>query len=1003
MVRRTLAMNVLVVALWVGASFGAASDGLRWVSIKPTVLFTEEHGTLLQRAEVVIENDAEPVEARLEVKLGEKRWTTTLGLVKKGQMTYTVGVPDIQGPANVEFILRAGGEVKSKMTQRWEPQRHWEIYMVPVTHHDLGYTDTIENILNRYDGYYDDILRFCQETEEWPYESRYRYTVEEAWSIQHYVEHRDEETRAKLRKYIQQDRIDIGALFGNEISALCSHEQLIRLMYPSFRFKRDYGASIKTGSITDVPGLSWGLPTVMAGAGVKYFFAGLPTYFEWGQTGLHTFWDESKILRNGRPDAFYWQGPDGEKVLVYYQGSYGFLEQVGGPHGYEWIERYLPEKLEEFQADGCEFDIMRYIHKGGDNWPPEVEISHAVRQWNDRWAYPKLYVATNTMFFEELEKRSRDLRTFHGELPHTDYVVGAVSTAQQTSINRITHDRLHVAEKAATIAWLTSDGSYPAEDIRQAYDNALLYDEHTWGKDYPAGPIQDQAWNEKSGFAYKAAGLTESILSKSLERIATKVNLEQSGRHVVVFNPLSFERSDVVTVSKFGKPDGLEILDLTTGEKVSHQIVTLDGPQACVPYAAYRYARGQFDSEELYDLMFVAEKVPAMGYKTYRLVEKEITEPFNIGVTVTERSIENRFFKVMLDAQTGAVTSIYDKQLQRELVDPNSPHRVNQYLAKRVQTGQIDSLSDIEIRQGCVGPVCGSLVVEGRGTGCPQVRQEVVLYDKVKRIDFNNRLLKDSTPLLEIYFAFPFAVENPDVRFEGSNSVIEPLRDQFPGSNSNYYAVQHWADVSDGEMGVTLSAIESHLLEFGGLWPCYVSPAHHGVRSPDFGEPFVGADQMRKGHMYAFAMDSNFCTNFQPVQQGDMLFRYRITTHKGRWREGRPRDFGWSAGNPLEAILLEGPQAGPFGHSHSFCHVDKPNVFVLTLKRAEEGDGLIVRLIETEGQAVTTRVTLPYLNIGRVWLTNIVEENQRELIPTPHSLEVSLKAFGITTIRIQRH
>ena len=85
----------------------------------------------------------------------------------------------------------------------------------------------------------------------------------------------------------------------------------------------------------------------------------------------------------------------------------------------------------------------------------------------------------------------------------------------------------------------------------------------------------------------------------------------------------------------------------------------------------------------------------------------------------------------------------------------------------------------------------------------------------------------------------------------------------------------------------------------------------------------------------------------------------------------------------------------------SFCQVDKPNVMLLTLKRAEDGDGIIVRLIETEGQETTARVRLPQLTINRAYRTNLVEENEGELTSTPHEVAVPVKAFGISTIRLQ--
>jgi len=680
----------------------------------------------------------------VDVRLDSQKKTTDLGKVKKGRTSFKVYIPEIVEPRPVEFVLKTNGKVQDHHKTTWQRQRHWKVYIVPITHHDLGYTDTIENVLHLYDGFYDDVLRFCEETEDWPEESKYRYTLEGTWSIQHFIENRPKETAGKLAKYIKEGRIEIGALFGNEISALCSHEQLIRLMYPSFRLKRKYGAAIRTASITDVPGLSWGLPTVLAGAGVKYFFAGLPTYFEWGRSDIHTFWDESAILRHGRPDAFRWQGPDGESVLVYYQGSYGFFKRVTGPDSYKEVMDNLPGMLEAMEKQGTPFDVVRYIHNGVDNHPPEVKISHVVSEWNSRWAYPKLIVATNSMFFEELEKQCQDVRTFRGELPHTDYVVGAISTAKETGINRITHDRLHSAEKSATIASLVSDYEYPAEKICEAYDNVLLYDEHTWGRAYPAGKVQDWAWNEKSHYAYKAAGLTKPILSESLDRIANKIELKEQGQHIVVFNSLSFQRSDVVRVPRFEVKGTFDLIDEETGQKVPYQIAEIDGPQAPVPYSAHRYARGQFERQELFELVFIAEDVPSLGYKTYRLKAKEKAASFSSGIIVSENALENSFFKVTLNPQTGTVESIYDKELSREIIDKDAHHKLNQLIARWVQTGKQESPKKAAIRKGQSGPIYGSLVVTSEGPGCPQLTQEIILYDKIKRIDVANRVLKDS-------------------------------------------------------------------------------------------------------------------------------------------------------------------------------------------------------------------------------------------------------------------
>ncbi|MHC4435526.1 MAG: hypothetical protein ACYTBS_27170, partial [Planctomycetota bacterium] len=154
-------------------------------------------------------------------------------------MRFSIG--DTARSVPVTLILKVEGKQHDRLSLTWQPQRKWRVYFIPITHHDLGYTDPIENVLNRYAGFYDDILRFCRETDDWPDEAKYRYTAEGAWAMQHFIETRGAERIEALGKYVKQGRIEIGALVGNEISGLCSHEELVRLMYPSSRMARQLG------------------------------------------------------------------------------------------------------------------------------------------------------------------------------------------------------------------------------------------------------------------------------------------------------------------------------------------------------------------------------------------------------------------------------------------------------------------------------------------------------------------------------------------------------------------------------------------------------------------------------------------------------------------------------------------------------------------------------------------------------------------------------------------
>ena len=982
---------------------------MRIDKVEPTVLFEGAGDDLRQVVNVTLEGDTGVPDAEIVFRFpGRSDCRSRLGDLELTGEAYRVKVPDVREPARVEVALEADGTALDRREVDWRPRKHWRVHLVPISHHDLGYTDTIENVLAQYCGMYEDALRFCRETDDWPYEAKFRYTAEGSWSLRHFVEQASPETVKELAKRVAEGRIEIPALVGNVISAMYGHEEQIRLLYPSFRLKRLLGGEIRTGGITDVPGLSWGLPTVLAGTGVKYFFAGLPTYFRWGRNDIHEFWDADRILReHGPPDAFYWQGPNGGKVLVYYQVAYGcwhvdVSRGIYGPRTCEDVLQQLPGMLDKIDTRGNPFSVARYGGYGGaDNLPPTLAASEVARDWNARWAFPKLIVSTNTMFFEELERQCESLRTFSGELPHTDYSVGALCAADVTALNRATHDRLPAAERFAAIASFENKDAAQSNVIERAYMDMMLFDEHTWGYKTPVGHVQDLAWHEKSAYAYRAAAAADTVLANALQRIAGGVDRRENVPHVIVFNALAFERSDIVRLEEFSIAEPFEIVDVETGEKVPYQVETLDDPSAPMRHAPERFAMGRFNPEMGRELIFEARNVPSLGYKTYKLVPAEPAPVFESSFKCGEHTIENRFYKVTLDPNTGVVAGIFDKSCSRELIDPAAAHGANQVVVRKVASGELACQARATVGRGRAGPVCRSLVVSTEVFGCPRVTQEIVLYENIKRIDFNSRVLKDFRPALEVYFAFPFNVDRPSFVFEGSNSVIRPFRDQFPGSNTNYYTVQHWADVSDGETGIAFAPLDAHVLEFGGLWPCYVSQAHHGVTPAGFGKDFVAPSEVKKGHLYSFVLNSNFRTNFRTAQQGEAVFRYSIATHAGDWKAGGARDFGWSRANPLRAVLVEGGVKGSRPACASFCRVKGTNVVLTALKRAEDGDGFVARLIETEGRHAEVTVALPLLDITGACLTNPVEEDTEAITVRGHSVTVGVAPFGITTIRLR--
>lgn len=985
------------------------------LEVKPTVYFIETPTGLRQRLELRLGNNGDPARVTVRLEWDGQSVVAELERVDNGVNSYEIYMPDIRVQTELTLALQQGEETLHTATVQWKPTKHWEVCFVPITHHDLGYTDTIEELYEYYAAYYDNVLKYCEETEHFPDEAKYRFTVEETWSLVQYLRNRPKETANKFMAYAGQGRIEVSALYANIIDAMCGHEELNRLLYPSFKLRREHGIPLTTASVVDIPGLSWGLASTLRKAGIQYLFAGLPTYFEWGDWVVPSFWDEQAIMKEGRPGAFRWEGPDGSSVLVYYCGGYGWFlgghpSSVTSPDTFDDVKLNLEGFLEEMDRHGSPFSVVRYIDHGVDNYPPQRTISYIAREWNRRYAYPKLIVSTNRMFFEKLDKQCRDVPVYRGEIPHTDYAVGALCAAKETSINRNTHSILSSAEQVATLNALLTRSRYPGDKIRQAYMDMMLYDEHCFGMAQPIGSTHDWNWNMKSSYAYRAAACSQNILRKSAEQITAQIGYGEDAKYITVFNTLSFTRSELVRVHNFphyGRE--FDLIDTATGRAAPTQLIVVDHPDLPVHYASGRYALGQVSHHKkdtqlmsfTYTLVFQADELPAMGYKTYRIVEKASPgQADNDAAIHPDWQLENAFYKVTLDSATGAVSSVLDKQLQRELVDQASDRQLNQLVVRSVQNNQVETQRSARMLKHVDGPVFQSIVVASEAPGCPKVVQEIILYHQTKKIDVVNRILKDETPLQEIYIAFPFDVERPDFRFEGTNSVIRPFHDQLPGTNTNHYTVQHWAQVRNDTTNIVLSPVDSHILGFGGMWPNRVSHAHHGVSPVGYENRPITQEQVTKGHIYAFVINSNFRTNFAPTQLCDVIFRFSITSDRDM--DTNPYRFGWSSGvAPVPVWALNRSPEATLPLNHRFAAVGPDHVFLMTCKQAEDGNGLIVRFIEMEGQSAEVSVELAKVAIYRVYLTNNMEENQRVWSFQGSNITFPIKPYETVTFRIE--
>ncbi|HDZ20308.1 hypothetical protein LCGC14_0312200 [marine sediment metagenome] len=1007
---------------------------MKLLNIEPTIFFKKRQAGLVNLVKVAVNNGGNKAEAQLAVKGGGLSKRVKLGMVAKGENVLEVMLPEIEDAAAVHTELLVNDKCVAAKDVTWAAPKKWDVHLIHYSHHDFGYTDLPSRVLDDCEDFYDEILDHCESTKDWDKDARFRYQIEQAWSVLHWADRRPQSLVKRLMSFAKKGQIEIPALFGNQTSELCGHEELHRLMYPSYRLKREYGVQVTSAMHNDVPGFSWGLVGAMAAAGVKYFCLGVPIWYFTAKKKVHPCWDEAAVHNFGVPGPWWWETPDGQRLLTWYN-LHGMEFRPAGEQ--DCLTR-LPEMLKQFDELGYAWNIANFTVSSGhrDNSPPTRFFADFVRKWNGKWAYPHFVNSTNTQFLDIIsEQLPDDTKVLRGEFPNTDYTVCATSTPHETGVNRNGHQALRRGETYATIASQVADFDFPKKQIDKAYIDTFYHDLHCWGMAHPGGPAMDACVAEKSMYAFRTLSLGLDLEMKAANRIADNIR-SGDGHFLTVFNPLAHSRSEVVTAALHewapcglpmvpSEPDehgqvwihsawctnrgihpapdflvegGFEVIDTETGRVIPAQIVEVTDPFAASPHASERIAMGH--QKTATDLLIAAKDIPPVGYKTFKLVQTD--KPATFASCVDGLTIDNDFVTLTVDAATGNIASLFDKELGRDLVDGSAPHGLTQLIVRSAETMEETPVKVTSVEVVEDGPVFTTVRVKGEAVSMPRFTKDITVFHAAKRIDVALRGLKDGEPTVEAFMAFPFDIDKPQFRFEASGSVIEPTVDQLPGSNTDYYAMQHWADVFNDEGGVVFTPLDSPMAEFGGLYPTCVSGAHHHFTNAEYGHEWLKPGSLTKGHIYSMLYYNNYGTNFVNTHAGEILMRFSFAGHKGGWQDDSVRQYGWDLANPCWCIWLPGGQKGSLpAKSHSFVTIDAGNIELSTYKPAEDGKGLILRVMETAGKATDATIKLSGVKVDKATLTNTMEEGAEKLKHTASSVKLSLPAFGTATVRLK--
>jgi len=909
-----------------GVRLGTAPAFYKIAKVFDTILLRRRHGrpTQVARLEIIASAD-KPTSASIRAFVegwGPADTVIQTTTIRPGKQWVDVDVPRLSGwPAKVTVALSVEGAVCSTATTTLRPHRRWTVYLVPHSHVDIGYTDVQTKILEFQKQNIRRAMEFAEKHPEYKGDARFCWNTEVLWAVKDFLRTAPPADRERFVRHVKNGEIGLDALFGNELTGLCSPEEMVHLIGFAGRLARDYSLEIDSAMITDVPGYSWGLVAVLANAGVKYLDMGPNADARIGTA--RRAWQD-------RP--FYWVAPDGRSKVLTWLAPFGYYRMFGlleKPQNVQQLLSYLHD-LEN--NPNYPYDLVHIRMCTGDNGPPPFSLCDFVRDWNERYESPHFVIGRARDAFIHLEKKFADkIPEYAGDFtPYWED--GAASSADETARARRAAKALVAAEKiwsAAVAASPEQSLKPPLEEFDRAWDNVILYDEHTWGAynsiSEPDSPFVHAQWKIKQAFALDAEKQSAALVREGLARLAHAVPTGPD-REVLVFNPSSWRRTDIARV------------ELPSDEPVA--LVDAKGR------AVATRRKGRV-------LTFIARDVPPLGYRTYRLAAPEKAGKAKVRIPSLDLDhlrVEGRFFALDLDAQAADV---------RNLVAPRRWFRRRRLVARDgfdrfiyCRDGDPKKISfpkDAKIEKAEPdSPDGAAVVIRSKAPGCKSLVQKVEIHGELPWIDITETLDRGDVRQAEgLYFDFPFdGLKGGRLRFDTAWAPVRIEDDLLPGACKNWFTIQHWVEVSTRRQTALLCPIDAPLIEIGEIHP---NTRRHIL-------PEISHLKLDPPRVLSFVMNNYWFTNYRASQPGKTSFRYRLYRYCGPSDLVRTTRCGFAAREPFRTVLLQPGNKGLLpGDEYSFLRVKPDNVIVTTVSPAQRG-GTLVRLYEVAGKKAKVRL-----------------------------------------------
>ena len=869
----------------------------------------KKSGKLLQLIRVAVSHVAPPVSAILTADGG----ASVAVDLETGYNSIYIPVEAVRKPRSLEIKVIVAGRPALKETVSLRPVSKRTFYLLPHSHNDIGYSDLQVKIEKDQWSYLEKAVELARKTADYPAGARFKWNSEILWAVESYLRQAAPAKREAFLNAVRDGQIGLQALLANILTGTCSPDELFESTALARQLSRQHGLTINTAMLSDIPSYTWSLVPALAQTGVRYFSSG-PNYMP----NLNDGGDRiGGALKAWGDKPFYWASPSGREKILFWMAGRGYSWFHGLNTGKLSADRKEPffDYCGELEDKGYPYEIVQVRYTiGGDNGPPDSELPDAVRRWNEEIESPKLVIATAQEMFEEFEKRyGAVLPVVSGDFtPYWED--GAASTARETALNRAAAARLTQAE---TLWAMLDPAGYPAADFDEAWRQALMWDEHTWGAaDSVSDPDGENArtqWAYKQAFALEADRRSHELMRAALER----PNPPDKGSFSVL-NTTSWSRSGLVLAP--AEAAGL-------GDRVSDD--------SGKPVLSQRLLSG--------GLAVWAENIPPFGGRRF------FVRPGGPSASGTARAegslLENERLAVTIDPSTGAVAGLrWKAEGTVELVDRTQEPGLNTYYyvpGKDPRTALGVKNVRLEVRER--GPLTAVLRATSGAAGCASLVREYRLTAGSSRLEITDILDKTRVRDKEaVHIAFPFNVPDGILRLDLGWAWARPETDQIAGSCKDFFGLQNSADLSNGRYGLTWVSLDAPLMEIGTATD--ETPGPKGVRVWKTFAP-------RSQRLFSYPLNNYWHTNYKADQDGLITLRYVVQPHEGS-DLGAAKRIGLEAERPL----LAAPAAAGLRGADPILRVGSPDIVVTSLRPSRDGKAFMARLYNASLRAERTTI-----------------------------------------------